>query len=240
VRRRSPPPPQPHLGHAAGGAGSRGTLVARNGPTTAPFADECQSFLDNVIAGFGQNGAWNDPPRPLAGFHRGRHSCGMRLSRAQDPTADLFWPAGAQEPCRMSAQQTSEQPSAAVVSNPEISSPRYVLPADLYIALQQLGNLELDRLLAATQHELQRRRWSSLRRTVPAVRLGAQGSAGRPLRAAARTARRRRALDETSGHAGLAGVPPRYCRPRFAGSPPLLDGGTGAPWDEVGCVGGAT
>src|SRR6266478_3951797 len=53
VRRRSPPPPQPHLGHAAGGAGSRGTLGARNGHTTAPFADECQSFLDNVIAGLG-------------------------------------------------------------------------------------------------------------------------------------------------------------------------------------------
>jgi hypothetical protein len=27
------------------------TIGARNGHTTAPFADECQSFLDNVIAG---------------------------------------------------------------------------------------------------------------------------------------------------------------------------------------------
>ena len=56
-----PPPPQPHLGHAAGGAGSRGAPRARNGHTTALFAYECQSFLDNVIAGLGQIGAWNDP-----------------------------------------------------------------------------------------------------------------------------------------------------------------------------------
>jgi hypothetical protein len=26
--------------------------------TTAPFAAECQSFLDNVVAGFGQTGYW--------------------------------------------------------------------------------------------------------------------------------------------------------------------------------------
>jgi hypothetical protein len=36
----------------------RGT---RNGHTTALFADECQSFLDNVIAGLGQIGSWKDP-----------------------------------------------------------------------------------------------------------------------------------------------------------------------------------
>ena len=46
---------------AAGGAGSRGAPRARNGHTTALFAYECQSFLDNVIAGLGQTGAWNDP-----------------------------------------------------------------------------------------------------------------------------------------------------------------------------------
>jgi signal transduction histidine kinase len=34
---------------------------ARNGHTTALFTDECQSFLDNVIAGLGKIGAWNDP-----------------------------------------------------------------------------------------------------------------------------------------------------------------------------------
>jgi hypothetical protein len=95
--------------------------------------------------------------RWLAALHRRRHSCGMRLSRAQDPTGDLFWQAGAQEACRTSAPQTSAQRPASVVSNPELSSPRYVLPEDLYVALQQLGDLELDRLLAATRHELQRR-----------------------------------------------------------------------------------
>src|SRR5260370_14239575 len=57
-----PPPPQPHLGHAAGGAGSRGAARARNGHTTALFATKCQSFLDNVIASLAQVGAWNDLP----------------------------------------------------------------------------------------------------------------------------------------------------------------------------------
>jgi len=33
---------------------------ARNGRTTALLAAECQSFLDNLIAGLGQIGAWND------------------------------------------------------------------------------------------------------------------------------------------------------------------------------------
>jgi len=100
----------------------------------------------------------------------------MRLSRAQDPTPDLFSPAGAREPCRMPAQQISAQSSAAVVSNPEISSPRYVLPADLYIALQQLGDLELERLLAATRHELQRRGrlTTSIPQSRPAVCVGAE------------------------------------------------------------------
>ena len=39
----------------AGGAGSRTATRARNGRSTAPFATECQSFLD-VVAGFGQTG----------------------------------------------------------------------------------------------------------------------------------------------------------------------------------------
>jgi len=42
------------------GQGSRGATRARNGHTTALFASECQSFLDNVIAGFGQTGSWHD------------------------------------------------------------------------------------------------------------------------------------------------------------------------------------
>ena len=44
-------PPKPHLGHQAGGAGSRSALgVLGIDDSTAPIADECQSFLDNVIA----------------------------------------------------------------------------------------------------------------------------------------------------------------------------------------------
>jgi hypothetical protein len=81
----------------------------------------------------------------------------MPLSRTPDPTADLFWTAGVQEPCRAPAHQTSAQLSAVVLSTADKSSPRYVLPRDLSSALQQLGALELDRLLAATRHELQRR-----------------------------------------------------------------------------------
>jgi hypothetical protein len=44
------------------GQGSRGARHARNGHTTALFAYECQSFLDNVIASLAQVGAWNDLP----------------------------------------------------------------------------------------------------------------------------------------------------------------------------------
>src|SRR5262245_38709078 len=46
----APPPPKPHLGQQAGGAGSRNPPGVRNGHSTAPIAVECQSFLDNVIA----------------------------------------------------------------------------------------------------------------------------------------------------------------------------------------------
>jgi hypothetical protein len=48
-------PSGPHFGHAAGGAPE-----ARLAPgTTDLFADKCQSFLDNVIAGLGRIGSWN-------------------------------------------------------------------------------------------------------------------------------------------------------------------------------------
>jgi predicted DNA-binding protein (UPF0251 family) len=114
--------------------------------------------------------------RRLAALHRGRHSCGMRLSRAQDPTADLFWQAGVQEPCRTSARQTSAQRPASIVSKTAISSPRYVLPGDLYAALQQLGDLELDRLHAATRHELQRRARPDILESRPAVPSDARSS----------------------------------------------------------------
>src|SRR5262249_59617291 len=50
--------------HGPCGAGSRGASRARNSYTTALFAYECQSFLDNVIARLGQTGSWNNPHSP--------------------------------------------------------------------------------------------------------------------------------------------------------------------------------
>jgi catalase len=52
---------------------------------------------------------------------------------------------------------TSAQQSAAVASAAEKLSSRHVLPRDLSNALKQLDDGELDRLFAATRHELQRR-----------------------------------------------------------------------------------
>src|SRR6266571_6941903 len=40
---------------------------AQNGHSTALVADECQSFLDNVIASLGQIGSWNNPQDPHYG-----------------------------------------------------------------------------------------------------------------------------------------------------------------------------
>src|SRR5262249_31566112 len=51
-----PPRAQPHLGPKAGGAESRGRAAPGNGHSTALFAYECQSFLDNVIAALEQTG----------------------------------------------------------------------------------------------------------------------------------------------------------------------------------------
>ena len=106
----------------------------------------------------------------------------MPLSRAQQPTADLFWVAGAQEPYRTPAHQTSAQQSAAVVSTEDKSSPRHVLPRDLSNALQQLDDLELDKLLAATRHELQRRGrlTTSAPEIRPATHIGAGERASKP------------------------------------------------------------
>src|SRR5271165_6942260 len=61
VQRHAPPPPKPHLGHAAGGGRIPKRARRRNGHSTAPFADECQSFLDNLMAGLGRIGACNNP-----------------------------------------------------------------------------------------------------------------------------------------------------------------------------------
>ena len=80
----------------------------------------------------------------------------MPLSRPQ-PVPDLFSTAADHEPHRGPAHLTSVQPSAAVVSTADKSAPRYVLPSNLSNALQQLDDLELDRLVAASRHELQRR-----------------------------------------------------------------------------------
>src|SRR5215469_16807397 len=83
----------------------------------------------------------------------------MPLSRTQQQTADLFQAAGAQESCRTQtpARVTSDQQPAAAVSGTEKLSSRHVLPRDLSNALKQLDDGELDRLFAATRHELQRR-----------------------------------------------------------------------------------
>jgi len=83
----------------------------------------------------------------------------MPLSRTQQETADLFQAAGVQESCRSHtpARLTSAQRSAAAVSGAEKLSSRHVLPRDLSNALKQLDDGELDRLLEATRHELQRR-----------------------------------------------------------------------------------
>src|SRR5262245_50994450 len=56
-----------------------------------------------------------------------------------------------------SARLTFAQQSAAVVSAAEKLSSRHVLPRDLSNALKQLDDGELDRLVAATRLELQRR-----------------------------------------------------------------------------------
>ena len=80
----------------------------------------------------------------------------MPLSRPQ-PVPDLFSVAADHERHRGPAHLTSVQPSAAVVSTADKSAPRYVLPSNLSNALQQLDDLELDRLVAASRHELRRR-----------------------------------------------------------------------------------
>ena len=81
--------------------------------------------------------------------------CRMPLSR--QPMPDLFGAVADHEPHHGPARLTSIRPTPAVMSTADKSSPRYVLPKDLSNALQQLDDLELDRLVAASRHELQRR-----------------------------------------------------------------------------------
>jgi len=79
----------------------------------------------------------------------------MPLSRTQQQTADLFQATGAQESfAHTPARLTSTQQSGAVVSRAEKLSSRHVLPRDLSNALKQLDDGQLDRLFAATRHEL--------------------------------------------------------------------------------------
>src|SRR5262245_7587927 len=79
--------------------------------------------------------------------------CCMPLSRTQ-PMPDLF---GAVATPSWPRTTDVHKADPAVMSTADKSSPRYVLPKDLSNALQQLDDLELDRLVAASRHELQRR-----------------------------------------------------------------------------------
>jgi hypothetical protein len=82
----------------------------------------------------------------------------MALSRTQQ-TADLFQAAGVQESCRTHtpARLTSAQRSAAAVSGAEKLSSRHVLPRETFPMRSNMDDGELDRLYAATRHEMQRR-----------------------------------------------------------------------------------
>src|SRR5262245_22688825 len=80
----------------------------------------------------------------------------MPLSRTQ-PMPNLFGAVADHEPHYIPARVTSSRPTAVMITGVAKSSPRYVLPWDLSNALQQLDDFELDRLVAASRHELQRR-----------------------------------------------------------------------------------
>jgi hypothetical protein len=101
--------------------------------------------------------------------------CCMPLSRTQ-PMPDLFGAVADHEPHHGPARLTSIRPTPAVMSTADKSSPRYVLPKDLSNALQQLDDLELDRLVAASRHELQRR--GRPMTSAPEIRPTTQISAG--------------------------------------------------------------
>src|SRR5262249_45302836 len=99
----------------------------------------------------------------------------MPLGRTQ-PMPDLFGAVADHEPHHGPTRLTSIRPTPAVMSTADKSSPRYVLPKDLSNALQQLDDLELDRLVAASRHELQRR--GRPMTSVPEIRPTTQISAG--------------------------------------------------------------
>jgi hypothetical protein len=113
-----------------------------------------------------RNSITRNPPLSANGFpthwsrllprNAGGIVCCMPLSRPQ-PMPDLFGAVADHEPDHGPARLTSIRPSPVVMSAADKSSPRYVLPRDLSNALRQLDDFELDRLVAASRHELQRR-----------------------------------------------------------------------------------
>src|SRR4051812_41803640 len=71
-------PPKPHLGEGAGGAGSLSASAPGIGDSTAPFAPEGQSFLDNLIAGYGSFRASDVHWRMSALLGSGHRNSGAR------------------------------------------------------------------------------------------------------------------------------------------------------------------
>ena len=132
-----------------------GSLSPTHAASSSTYLEPANSFVAWLLA---------DLPRLVGGDIVGS----MPLSRTQQQTPDLFQAAGVQESCRTPARLTSAQQSAAVVSAAEKLPSRHVLPRDLSNALKQLDDGELDRLFAATRHELQRRGRSLT--TTPVIR----------------------------------------------------------------------
>lgn len=78
------------------------------------------------------------------------HDRFMGKGHTRSTTPDLFSTDSAREPSPLSANVPSSSPSTA-------APPRHVLPNDLDGAVKRLGDLELDRLLAAALAEQERR-----------------------------------------------------------------------------------
>jgi hypothetical protein len=78
-------PPKPHLGHGAGGAGSRSAHALGIDDNTAPITAECQSFLDNVIAKFDGVWAWNDRPKAGQSTHTPHEDLVSDQLQTRDP-----------------------------------------------------------------------------------------------------------------------------------------------------------
>ena len=93
---------------------------------------------------------------PLVVASRRRHSS-LHAIESPPTHAGSLSAVADQKSHRGPAHRTSVQPSATVASAADKSSPRYALPKDLSNALQQLDDLELDRLVAASRLELRRR-----------------------------------------------------------------------------------